>query len=437
MSLPKKFALFLGDILLLYAALAGALLIRYGVGEFGASFDTHVGPFSKLFLLWLIILYIADLYRPAALRSRAAIWRSLLRVVAIAVVASTVVFYLFGSEFSLTPKTNLLIFGALFLALDGLWRTTVRSRFAAGAANLIVVGTSPLTAAIIQHLRENPQTGYRVVDWLERPDAAALQTLPTRIAEHRAGMVVFERRTLLNPDALAAAYRLLPREVALLTSTDIYETTFERVPLAEIDETWFIRNITTRRRFYDALKRALDLAASAILLVILSPLLLLIALMVAATSRGPVIFRQSRIGKLGRPFTLYKFRIMVKNHDGSPVTLTNDPRFTRAGKFLNFTHLNELPQLWNVLRGDLSLTGPRPESAELVTEYASLPYYNVRHVVKPGVTGWAQINFKPSTSREEAFEKLSYDIYYIAHRSLLLDLLIIFRTVKHLVAPAR
>ncbi len=437
MGSVKKIALLAGDVVLLYGALALTVLIRYGIEGFSTPFENHLGPFSVIFLLWIFLFYIADLYRPSALVNRAGVWSSVGTAVAVATIASTVLFYLFGQAFQLTPKTNLLIFAVLFLILDGGWRTATRSVFSSRAANVLMVGASPLAESVVAHLRTNPALGYRLVHWLDRPDAASLASLPSLAETHHAGIVLFAQHALKDHQGLAAAYALLPREISVATLSGFYEQLFERAPLEEVDESWFVERITTRHRFYDSAKRVLECAASILGLIVLSPLLLLIAFAVKLTSQGPVIFCQARIGKLGVPFTLYKFRVMVAKHDGTPVTSPNDPRFTAIGKFLNFTHLNELPQLWNVLKGDLSLIGPRPESTELVARYRSLPHYDLRHAVKPGITGWAQINYKPSASVEEAFVKLSYDLYYLAHRSFMLDLLILLRTVRHLIAPER
>jgi lipopolysaccharide/colanic/teichoic acid biosynthesis glycosyltransferase len=167
-------------------------------------------------------------------------------------------------------------------------------------------------------------------------------------------------------------------------------------------------------------------------MVVFIPLMLLIAVLIKLNSRGPIIYKQKRIGKNDLPFTLYKFRTMKIGVNGPLATEKNDKRVFFTGKILRFTHLDELPQLWNILGGDISFIGPRPESSELVEIYKKLPYYEIRHLIKPGLTGWAQVNYKPSASVEEAFEKLRYDIYYIKNRSLVLDLLILLKTIKYI-----
>jgi lipopolysaccharide/colanic/teichoic acid biosynthesis glycosyltransferase len=159
----------------------------------------------------------------------------------------------------------------------------------------------------------------------------------------------------------------------------------------------------------------------------------LIALLVALTSRGPVIYRQVRVGEKGKPFTLYKFRTMRVNaeKDGAQWATKNDARTTPIGGALRTSHLDELPQLWNIIRGDLSFVGPRPERPEFVAKLAArIPYYEARLFIKPGVTGWAQINHRADLTDADVAEKLQYDIYYLKNRSPILDWAIILKTIK-------
>ena len=161
------------------------------------------------------------------------------------------------------------------------------------------------------------------------------------------------------------------------------------------------------------------------------PLTIIISILIKFTSKGPIIYKQERIGKGEKPFILYKFRTMKINHNGPLWTVGNDKRLTFIGKIIRYTHLDELPQLINILKGDISFIGPRPERSELVQMYKKLPYYEIRHIIKPGLTGWAQLNYKPSASLEEAYEKLQYDVYYIKNRSLLLDFFIVLKTIRY------
>jgi len=211
-----------------------------------------------------------------------------------------------------------------------------------------------------------------------------------------------------------------------------YETIFQKLPLEELEEGWFIEKITTSRHLYEFIKRTADIILALILGIILLPAALIIAILIKLDSRGPIIYKQERIGFNDKSFILYKFRTMVVDQSGPLWTTKADKRLTLIGKFLRYTHLDEIPQLYNILKGDISFIGPRPERRELVELYKQLPYYEIRHIIKPGLTGWAQLNYKPSASLEEAKEKLQYDIYYIKNRSLVLDVLIILKTIKYL-----
>jgi lipopolysaccharide/colanic/teichoic acid biosynthesis glycosyltransferase len=262
-----------------------------------------------------------------------------------------------------------------------------------------------------------------------------VEALAVKIQETDSRTLIIEPRLAKDPQVVRDLYRLLPLGIAIFNFSDFYELMFERVPLEELEEAWFIEHVVTRRPLYDRAKRVVDVILSFVILIILMPLAIIIAGIIAITSRGPAIFRQLRVGRNDREFMLYKFRTMNTSNggnDGTPAwTLKNDERITGFGKFLRATHMDEIPQLWNILRGDISFTGPRPERVELAREFASFPYYEIRHVVQPGLTGWAQINYKPSASLEEARTKLAYDVYYVKNRSFLLDLAIILKTIKY------
>jgi exopolysaccharide biosynthesis polyprenyl glycosylphosphotransferase len=183
---------------------------------------------------------------------------------------------------------------------------------------------------------------------------------------------------------------------------------------------------------YGKIKTIIDALFAMALFVMLLPLMLLTALLILVADTRPVLFRQTRVGRFSKPFTLYKFRTMSSGPDGpgNSYTLENDPRITRVGRFLRLTRLDELPQLWNVIQGDMSLIGPRAEWDRLVEEYKSeIPFYHLRFIVKPGITGWAQVNYGYGAGVKDAFEKLQYDLYYIKHCSPQLDASIILKTL--------
>ncbi|OQZ05347.1 MAG: hypothetical protein B6D36_10580, partial [Planctomycetes bacterium UTPLA1] len=185
------------------------------------------------------------------------------------------------------------------------------------------------------------------------------------------------------------------------------------------------------RQEHSIVKRLLDFIIAGTALILALPLMLLIALATRLTSRGPVFYTQTRVGQGGRTFSLYKFRTMIPDAEagGSTWATANDPRVTRVGRVLRCMRLDELPQLWNIIKGDMSLVGPRPERPEFVVPLSTIiPYYEERHLIKPGLTGWAQINYPYGSTIADARRKLQLDLYYMKHTSLELDLIVMLRT---------
>ena len=223
------------------------------------------------------------------------------------------------------------------------------------------------------------------------------------------------------------------RGVPTFTLELFHQVYWRKIPLYRLNQTWLFQEgfQIAREPVFERLKRASDICLSLVGLLLASPLILAGALVVWLNDRGPVFFFQTRIGKNGQPFRLVKLRSMrVEPVDGDLYTKANDPRITRVGHVLRSSRLDELPQLWNVLRGDMSLIGPRAEWNRLVENYErEIPCYHFRHLVKPGITGWAQVNYPYGASMEDTQRKLEYDLYYIRHFSFMLDASIVLKTI--------
>ncbi len=436
MSGTRKFLLLCGDVALLYGALALTLLFRYPLPAFQQRWHDHLLPFSALFAVWILIFWLLDFYQQRVFVNYNSLAERLMAALGVSVLSSVVMFYLFQGFFRLTPKTNLVIFAVIVAAAEYIYRSAYLAIAKFRPEPAIVIGNSAEIRELLAYLKSHPHSGYQAAAWMENPDAAHLAELPELMRKHGAHSLIVQPAMTKDQAAIRAFYGLLPLGVNIMSFPDFYELVFERVPLDELEEGWFIEHITTRRPVYDQAKRVIDLILSAIIFVVLLPLTALVALLVKLTSAGPAIYKQKRYGKNDRIFTLYKFRTMRANAGGAFWTEKNDDRITGFGKFLRFTHLDEIPQLWNIIRGDISFTGPRPERLELADQYRQFPYYNIRHVVKPGLTGWAQINYKPSASLEEGKEKLKYDIYYVKNRSFFLDLAIFLKTIKYIFITA-
>lgn len=433
----KQLIILAGDATLFYAALAITLMFRYGLAGWKESFGTHFDFFSWLLPIWLAIFYLADLHQVRVLKSEIDLIGNLVWSVAAGVAISALIFYFLAPLSRLTPKTNLMIFGFLFGLLVYLWRLwLINSRLFRGwRFRLMIIGNSPSLDETVAYLRANPLLGYEIVFQIKNSDSQK-QEISRIIADKKIDSLIILPQLKKEFGLIKTIYRLLSREMAINDSVSFYETIFKKIPLEELEEDWFIEKIIAKKPLFDFAKRITDVFLSFFLGVIFLPLIILIAVLLKIFApASPAIFRQQRTGKNNKVFWLYKFRTM--NHQkgksdagGTLWTVEDDNRLTTIGKFLRFTHLDELPQLFNIFLGDISFAGPRAERIELAEQYRELPFYEIRCLVKPGLTGWAQISYRPSASLQEAFEKLKYDIYYIKNRSFFLDLLIVFKTIK-------
>ena len=237
-----------------------------------------------------------------------------------------------------------------------------------------------------------------------------------------------------RPDETNQLVALRLSGTRIMSLAEYYEQEWYMVPVHHIKDDWFLQSqgfSMVSNPISLRIKRIIDILLALVLLIATSPLVLLSAILIKLTSKGPVFFKQTRVGFKGDLFTIYKLRTMIRNAEknGAQWASNDDPRVTIIGNFLRKSRLDELPQCWNVLKGDMSFVGPRPERPEFTKDLADcIPYYNLRHTVKPGITGWAQVIFPYGASQEDALKKLQYELYYIKNQSLLLDLNVILRT---------
>jgi lipopolysaccharide/colanic/teichoic acid biosynthesis glycosyltransferase len=240
------------------------------------------------------------------------------------------------------------------------------------------------------------------------------------------------------PALVDAASQLNLNGVHVRDLVSYYEAEFKKVPLSELSPTWFLFDIAPihRRGLSRVLRRACEVAAAGAILLIAIPVLALATLAIKLTSPGPVLYRQRRVGKSGAVFTLLKLRTMTEAGEADAVWASSAAhRITRVGRILRRFRLDELPQLWNVIRGDLALVGPRPEQVPIAERLErELPHYSARHCIRPGITGWAQVNLGYAGSIEGTTAKLQRDLYYVKHSSLRLDLLILWLTFRAVIA---
>ena len=450
MGKMKKFLLFISDLAILFAALLLTLYLRYG-STFSEKLEFHLVPFSLIFIVWLIVFYIANLYEPATLRNNIYFYSSLLQAIVVSSVISMVLFYLIPL-FVITPKTNLAIFAAIFTGINFASRygfnRILEKKF---RKSVLIVGLNKQAFELAQFIKNNPQLGYElkyVVDLApNQPDEdeeefkkfgiiQGLENLEKQLKNNEEiDVVVISPEAYQDPETINIFYDSLKQGISFFNLASFYERLTGKVPLGAINQIWFLENISEgKKRAYELAKRAGDIVFGFIFGVISLIFYPFIIVAMQIDSPGPIFYRQTRIGRIGNSFQLIKFRNMVPDAEaktGAVWASENDPRITRVGNFLRKTRLDEIPQLWTIVKGEMSLVGPRAERPEFHDKLKrGIPFYEERYLIKPGLTGWAQINFHYGSTVEDAAEKLKYDLYYIKNRSLLLDLGIVLKTVR-------
>jgi sugar transferase (PEP-CTERM system associated) len=339
----------------------------------------------------------------------------------------------------------------LIISLILAWRLffTWLTKHAAPRERLLLVGTNPASVALARELFDRrKELGVEIVGFVD-PDSSRvgapvinpgvigtiddIPSLVERLNVDRVVVSLSEARGRLPMDRLLDIR--LQNGVSFDHLASVYEEYTGKIAVENLRPSWFIFSDGFRKtRVSAAVKRAFDLVLSLVGLVVSLPLMAVVALLVKLTSRGPVLYHQERVGLNGRTFPVHKFRSMrldAETTSGPVWSAKHDARVTPIGRFLRRARLDELPQLWNVLGGDMSFVGPRPERPNFVEELtAKIPFYGQRHVLKPGLTGWAQVRYTYGASVEDAIEKLQYDLYYIKNLSFALDLVIVLETVK-------
>jgi len=430
----KAVLLAFGDIVALYVALLLTLYVRYG-GI--AQWELHAVPFLWIHIIWLVIFYSAGMYdwQRFPPTRRYYIAKLVFTTMAISGVVAVGMFY-FVSAFSITPRINLLLDMLIASVLLWVWRIWfVRFMSKGSKIKVVFFGSTDEITKFSNMLDEKPSFGYRtelLLNEAELKNESGDGILKEFIRDHAIDLVVVEPSVLQNKELVKMLYEVLPLGVTILNFAEFYEAIMGKVPTSLVTETWFLENLAELdKRSFELIKRLSDIAGAAILGISVLLLLPFVALLIKLDSKGPVFYRQKRVGQNGKVFQFLKFRSMVQNADavdGFKGT-GDDMRHTRVGKFMRKTYLDELPQIINVLRGEMSFIGPRPERPKYVDILRQqIPFYEIRLLVRPGITGWAQIRMTNDASVEDAPEKLQYDLYYIKNRSFVMDLGIALKT---------
>lgn len=453
----KRFLLITGDLLAFQLALIATLWIRYG-GLQPAIWKQHAAAFAWVSAFWLIGLFVSGLYDIAKTRNGLAFFRMFLEGMLVNLLVAFAFFYLVN-VFGIAPRANLLLYFAFALLLTYAWRIAFNRYSTRGVFRNRLLFVGPWEDARTLHELLNGNTlGFSlaaVIPTTERPAASPsgsdaepnmeisgirweprLDALEQIIREEHIQTVVPGLHWDEIPELRDALYRTLFSSVAIMDRRELEEAVTGRIPLATVGKVWFLEHLReSEKAWYETVKRGFDVVLAVpfgFLTVAITPV---VALLIKASSPGPVLFSQQRVGKGGRTFAIWKFRTMRTDaeKDGPRFTTSakTDPRLFPVGRLLRQLRVDELPQIWNVLKGDLSFVGPRPERPEFVGPLVErMPWYALRHLTRPGLTGWAQVQFlTPTASLDDNLKKLQYDLYYIKHRSLILDAAILLKTI--------
>jgi exopolysaccharide biosynthesis polyprenyl glycosylphosphotransferase len=439
----EPLVLLVGDVFFFLVSLWLSLLLRNIQAPTEEAFLVHLVPFSLLFVIWIAVFYIAGLYEKHTVILQSKL-PSILAATQFTNSALAVVFFYFIPLFGITPKTILFIYLIISFTLILFWRTY--GYFALGrrrVSNAIVIGSGEEMKELVSEVNNNPIYSLHFVssiDLSRTNENGFWDEIAPRVYSEDVSVIAIDLAHENVEPVLPRLYNLIFSNVNFIDMHKIYEDIFDRVPLSLLRYNWFLENVSaTPRVAYDALKRMMDVGVSFCLFLVSLVVYPFVYLAIKFDDGGDIFIFQERVGEGNKPVQIIKFRSMSHNDQG--VYDSNRSVVTRVGTFLRKSRIDELPQLWNVLKGDLSLIGPRPELPSLAKRYTEeIPYYNVRHIIKPGLSGWAQIYHDAHPHHELATEetkrKLSYDLYYVKNRSFFLDLKIALRTLKTLISFA-
>jgi sugar transferase (PEP-CTERM system associated) len=442
--LKKKMIILCGDILIIAASFYFAPLVRYkelpdllsffGLAELAAIF------------VYASVLYIFDFYNVEEKMGSFGMALKFFIIILIVNIINASLFYLLH----LRPYSSVVLFISGFLALILLyfWRFVLidYNGVAANPLKVIILGAGNSGRKLYDLLKS--KSDYRVVGFVDDdrtkhelvidgiPVLGGSSDLICFVKKYNVNKVIVCISKEIELDVYPQLVETKFNGVAVYDMPAFYEKIAGKIPVLHTNNVWmgYADIYGVKKNIYNVkLKNIMDKTLAVIGILLTMPLMILTAICIKMESKGPVIFSQSRMGLDEKPFILYKFRSMYFDAEkkGAVWAQEKDPRITRVGKIIRFLRIDELPQMWNVLKGEMSFVGPRPEQLEFVRQLEKeIPYYMLRHNVKPGITGWAQVNYNYGASINDALEKLQFDLYYIKNRGFLLDVYIMMRTIR-------
>ncbi|HHT9113155.1 MAG: sugar transferase [Planctomycetes bacterium] len=439
--------LILGDLLIVNGSIFLSAILRLGVSAGWGYIQSNPWSFILTGLIYIMVFFSTELYD---IRKD---FKSIGNVMAItlastsAFVITTLLFYM---NWSLRIGRGVFILNGILITLFIIgWRILYSYLLEQPIfkRNVLIVGAGWAGKTILQEINRLQKSGLRTVGFIDDdpqkkgklidgvPVLGDRYTIDKVIRKNDIDLIVAAITHEKHADLIKALINCSWKGVDIIDMPAIYEQLTGKIPFKHINNMWMLHIAIGKPKLYSRLiKPILEAIIALILFILLIPVMVILSIVIKCDSRGRIFYTQERIGKDGRKFTIMKFRTMVENAEsltGAVYAADNDPRITKIGRFLRKWRLDEIPQLVNVIKGDMGLIGPRPEREVFIREFEEkIPFYTQRLLVRPGLTGWAQVKFPYASSIEQTEEKLQYDLYYIKNMSFILDFVVFLKTIR-------
>jgi len=421
-----------GDFIAFWISFILLILTQFERSNYASAVHVHILPFTILYISWVLIFYVFGLYDLFSIKPTIPYLRRWI-IAIICSFAVGILFFYFIPIFGISPKINLIIQVVGFSLFSFFFRRIIYNLFSRTITRpTILIGNSVYLSELEKIILKNPQIGLLIINNYKSIDDINLSE------ENIKNLIIILDKEIKIPDKdILDCYK---KGIEIIDTAKAYEKYLYKIPVGYIDTSFIVDNVNINKDiFYKITTFVTDKIFALIIIIISSPILIIAMIARLIEDGKPIFIKQTRVGLNGKIFNLYKMRSMVVlSPDGSAekngaiwATGAEDPRVTKVGKIIRKLHIDEIPQMINILKGDISLVGPRAERPEFVNILnKDIPYYSFRHVIRPGFTGWAQIKYRYARTIDESKEKFEYDLYYIKNRNIFLDLGIILRTIQ-------
>ncbi|MCX6757913.1 MAG: exopolysaccharide biosynthesis polyprenyl glycosylphosphotransferase [Candidatus Nomurabacteria bacterium] len=416
-----------GDLISFWVSFFIILDLRFGGLLNSNTAQTHTLPFIILYISWVLTFFLFGLYDLLNIKPTLPHIKRFGLALLICFIVGALFFYLIPI-FGIAPKTNLLFQILGFGIISFVLRRIVYILFSKQITRpVIIVGKTKYAEELYNTITTNPQLGLVIISYTPN-----LHEALEKYSETQNAVFIFEsiEQEIPKKDIV----KLYENKTEIIDVAEAYERYLVKIPVGYISQSWIVKNINTKKDLlYDVISRIISIIIAITILVLTSPFLIISAICIYLYDHKQIFYSQERVGLNGKIFKLHKLRSMIieSEKDGAMWSHTNDSRITPIGKIIRKLHIDEIPQMINIIKGDITLVGPRPERPEFVTPLEqSIPHYELRHIIRPGFTGWAQIKYRYANTIESSKEKFEYDLYYIKNRNIFLDFGIILKTIQ-------